>query len=162
VVMKTQAGVYWDRARKRKINMKAALKWALQEENVTTAIPSFANFEEMREDFSVARDLVMTEKERKDLDLGDDLGFSGHYCQQCGHCLPQCPAGIDIPILMRSSMYAFAYGQPSKARHTMRNWRPDDISCTNCGTCPVECALGLDVRSRALDLADLLRNGSVS
>ncbi len=42
VAMKTQAGVYWDKdTKKEMINPKAALKWALQNENIHTAIPSF-------------------------------------------------------------------------------------------------------------------------
>ncbi len=51
VAMKTQAGVYWDRSRRRKINMTAALKWVLQDENVHTTIPAFSNYEEMRRTF---------------------------------------------------------------------------------------------------------------
>ena len=36
---KTQAGVYWDRFRLRKINMRAALKWVVQNPDVHTTIP---------------------------------------------------------------------------------------------------------------------------
>jgi len=156
VAMKTQAGVYWDRARKKKINMRAALKWALQDENVHTAIPAFSNLDELAEDLEVAANLKMTAEERRDLDLGDDLGYSGHYCDQCGHCLEQCPAGVDIPILMRSYMYAFGHRQPGKARDTLRGIEPADIACADCGTCRVECRHGFDVKSRALDMARLL------
>jgi aryl-alcohol dehydrogenase-like predicted oxidoreductase len=72
VGMKTMAGVYWDRARTRKINMKAALKWVLQNENVHTVIPAFASFEEMQEDLSVMNDLALTTAERRDLRLEGD------------------------------------------------------------------------------------------
>ena len=40
VAMKTQAGVYWDKEKQSPINMKAALKWALRDPNVHTAIPA--------------------------------------------------------------------------------------------------------------------------
>jgi predicted aldo/keto reductase-like oxidoreductase len=156
VAMKTQAGVYWDGSRKRKINMKAALKWVLQDENVHTSIPAFRNFEEMEEDISVMENPALTEQEKGDLGMGDEMGFSGHYCQQCGQCLPQCPAGIDIPLLMRSHMYALAHGEPGKARRTLSGWSASDVSCTDCTDCSVSCTLGLDVRSRALDIARLL------
>lgn len=156
VAMKTQAGVYWDRARKRKINMKAALKWALADEHVHTAIPAFSNFEEMEEDLAVAANPTMTSEERADLDLGDDLGYSGHYCQQCGQCRAQCPADLDIPLLMRGYMYAYAHRQPAKAKHTLRAWKASNIACGQCEQCSVDCAVGLDVRSRALDMARLL------
>jgi predicted aldo/keto reductase-like oxidoreductase len=156
MAMKTQAGVYWDRERKRKINMKAALKWVLQDEKVHTSIPAFMNFEEMEEDISVMEKPALTEQEKGDLGMGDKMGFSGNYCQQCGRCLSQCPKGVDVPLVMRSHMYALAHRQPGKARWTLSGWSARDVACVDCADCGVECALGLDVRSRALDIARLL------
>jgi hypothetical protein len=156
VAMKTQAGVYWDRARTRKINMKAALKWVLQDDNVHTTIPAFSNFQEMEEDLSVMGDLKLTPEEKRDIELGDEMGFSGFYCQQCGRCLPQCPANMDIPTLMRGYMYAFGHQEPKKARETLRSWTSAEVTCRNCATCEVKCSLGFDVKSRALDVARIL------
>ncbi len=156
VAMKTQAGVYWSRPLGRKINMKAALKWVLQDENVHTTIPAFSNYEEMQEDLAVMTDLALTAKERRDLDLGQALGLSGLYCQQCGQCLPQCPAGMDIPAVMGSYMYAVGYRQLEKARHRLRGWTAADITCSRCERCHVLCALGHDVRPRAMEMARLL------
>ena len=87
VAMKTQAGVYWDRERTEQINMKAALKWALNNPNVCTAIPGFASFEEMEVDLSVMEDLTLTEQEKKDLKLGESGERTGLFCPQCGQCL---------------------------------------------------------------------------
>jgi predicted aldo/keto reductase-like oxidoreductase len=132
VAMKTQAGVFWDRTRLRKINMKAALKWVLQDENVHTTIPAFSNYEEMREDLSVMEDLNLTPKENRDLKLGTGLGLTGLFCQQCRQCQAQCPAGLEIPGLMRAYMYAFGHkfrcpNQGSGAGRCPResmNWTP--------------------------------------
>jgi predicted aldo/keto reductase-like oxidoreductase len=156
MAMKTQAGVYWDRSRKNMINMKAALKWALRDPNVHTAIPAFTNFREMEEDIPVMEDPALTPEEIGDLGLGDEMGWSGNYCQQCGTCLPQCPKGVDIPLLMRSHMYALAHRQPAKARRTLLGWSVGDVPCFDCTDCGVDCVLGLDVRSRAVDVARLL------
>jgi predicted aldo/keto reductase-like oxidoreductase len=153
--MKTQAGVYWDITR-RKINMKAALKWVLQDQNVHTTIPAFSNYDEMREDLSAMEDLTLTPEERQDLGLGQALGLSGLYCQQCGSCLAQCPAGMDIPALMRCSMYASGHRQPKKAVDMLRAWRVTNVACNDCSRCEVRCSLGHDVKSRALDMARLL------
>ena len=155
VAMKTQAGVYWDRTR-RKINMKAALKWVLQDENVHTAIPAFSNYEEMQEDLSIMDNLALTPEERQDLRLGEEMGLSGMYCQQCGRCRAQCPAEMDIPLLMRAAMYAFGHERPERARHMLRAWTPADVPCRRCAGCDVRCKLGLDVRSSALAVALLL------
>ena len=156
VAMKTQAGVYWDRLRARRINMKAALKWVLQEENVHTTIPAFSNFDEMREDLSIMEDLSLTEREKRDLDIGDEMGFSGFYCDQCGECVAQCPSRLDIPTLMRSHMYAFGHRHPGKAKQTLRSWSLSDVACRSCAECGVRCARGFDVKERALEIARVL------
>jgi predicted aldo/keto reductase-like oxidoreductase len=156
VAMKTQAGVYWDRTRLRKINMKAALKWVLQDKNVHTTIPAFSNYEEMQEDLSVMEDLNLTPEESRDLKLETDLGLAGLFCQQCRQCQPQCPSGLEIPGLMRAYMYAFGYNKPHKALETLRGWSSAGLACRDCSTCTVRCASGFNVRSRALELANIL------
>ena len=158
VAMKTQAGVYWDRARLRKINMTASLKWVLQDKNVHTTIPAFSNYEEMREDLSVMEDLNLTQEENRDLKLGTDLGLAGLFCQQCRQCQPQCPAGLEIPGLMRAYMYAFGHEKPDKALEMLKGWNSAGLACRDCAACTVRCTLGFDVRSRAIELADLLKN----
>jgi hypothetical protein len=156
VAMKTQAGVYWDWTRLRKINMKAALKWVLQDDNVHTTIPGFSNFDEMREAMSVMDDLAMSRDEERDLRLGAALGLPGLYCQQCGQCVPQCPAGMPVPALMRAHMYAAGYGDAGKARRALRHVRATAVACGRCDRCVVRCALGLDVKASAIELASLV------
>jgi len=156
LAMKTQAGVYWDSLRRRKINMRAALKWVLQDENVHTTIPAFSNYDELEEDLAVARDPALRPDEERDLRLGEQAELQGLYCQQCARCLPQCPEGVPVPTLMRGYMYAVGHGQPRHARHVLRAWTPADIPCTHCGECRVRCALGFDVQARALAVARVL------
>jgi predicted aldo/keto reductase-like oxidoreductase len=156
VAMKTQAGVYWDRARTKMINMKAALKWVLQDENVHTSIPAISTYDELREDLSIMEDLEFTPEERRDLKLGEELSLAGVFCQQCSWCVPQCPAGMDVPTWMRASMYALGHGSVDKAKKTLRQQEAATLPCAHCSRCAVQCALGLDVRANALELADLL------
>jgi len=156
VAMKTQAGVYWDRLRLRKINMKAALKWVVQNEHVHTTIPAFANYDELQEDLDVLRSPALTPDERSDLKLGETAGLTGVFCQQCGACLPQCPLGANVPTLMRAAMYAAADRRPDRAVRTLRGCTLADIPCSNCSGCRVRCALGLEIRSAVLGLVPLV------
>jgi len=110
----------------------------------------------MQEDLSIMDDLTLTAEEKRDLEIGDELGLSGFYCDQCGKCLAQCPAGMDIPTLMRGYMYAFGHRQPKKAKDALRSWTSADVPCASCGGCDVQCALGFDVKTRALDIARIL------
>jgi len=156
IAMKTQAGVYWDSRRQRKINMQAALRWVLRDEHVHSTVPAFSNYDELEEDLAVARDPALRPEEERDLRLGELAGLPGLYCQQCAACAPQCPMGVQVPELMRAYMYAVGHGRPLHARQVLRACSSDEIPCARCGSCPVRCALGFDVRARARDLARLM------
>lgn len=153
VAMKTQAGVYWDRERQHPINMKAALKWALSNENVHTAIPGFTTFDQMNLDLSVMEDLKLTPEEKEDLTLGNEMGMNGLYCQQCGECESQCGRSLDIPTIMRSYMYAYGYKNFKMAKETLNSVALNNNFCKDCGTCTVKCSLGFDVKNRIVDIA---------
>jgi predicted aldo/keto reductase-like oxidoreductase len=157
VAMKTQAGVYWDRERQQQINMKAALKWALSNPNIHTAIPGFANFEEMEIDLSVMENLELTPEEKKDLKL-DDTKRAGLYCAQCGKCVEQCGEDLDIPTLMRSYMYAYGYRNLRAAKDALRHVDLASIPCDDCDTCRVtDCSMGFDVKNKVQDISRIER-----
>lgn len=153
IAMKTQAGVFWDRERQHQINMKAALKWVLANENVHTTIPGFTTFDQMNLDLSVMEDLKLTPEEESELTLGDDMGMNGLYCSQCGQCEAQCHKSLDIPSIMRSYMYAYGYNNFTAAKEIMQSLSSDGKFCNDCHACPVKCSFGFDVKSRVMDIA---------
>ncbi len=155
VAMKTQAGVYWDKARTEMINQKAALKWVLQDENVHTAIPSFKNTDQLYEDLSVMEDLNLSARELADLRLDKGNSSTALFCSQCTECIPQCPNDLDIPTIMRSYMYAYGYEQPAKARETLEYSGLTGDPCSDCEICSVKCSSGFDVKCKVSDIARL-------
>jgi predicted aldo/keto reductase-like oxidoreductase len=155
IAMKTQAGVYWDRERQRQINMKAALKWVIRDENVHTTIPGMSTFEQVEENMSVMEDLTLSTDEKKDLDLGHNLGLPGLYCPQCGDCMAQCRKGLEIPTLMRSYMYAYGYRSLASAKTALDPLGLNEDPCAGCESCAVECSMGFDVKGKVQDIARL-------
>ncbi len=153
VAMKTQAGVYWDKEKIDPINMKAALKWALNDPNIHTAIPGFTTFDQMELDLSVMEDLTLTAQEIKDLRLETKTG--GLYCQQCEQCLPQCKQGLPIPDLMRSYMYAYGYKNLEAAHELVTSFDLLDNPCGDCSDCAVSCAKEFNVKERITDISRL-------
>jgi aryl-alcohol dehydrogenase-like predicted oxidoreductase len=153
VAMKTQAGVYWDRERTKPINMKAALKWALQNKHIHTSIPGFTAFDQLETDISVMEDLTLTAQERKDLRLDEAPALAGLYCQQCQSCLAQCGKNLEIPDLMRSYMYVYGYKNPALAKETLHPLNLDNLPCHSCSSCKVNCTMGFDVKQKILDIA---------
>jgi predicted aldo/keto reductase-like oxidoreductase len=153
IAMKTQAGAFLDRERKVPVDHRAAIKWALSDTNVHSAIPGFNNIEEMEMYLSVMGDLELTPEEESELQATS--GKSGLYCQQCEKCVPQCPRGTFIPGYMRAYMYAYGYKDPGKAKKTIECVSPENPPCNECGSCSVECQMGFDVKNRILDIARL-------
>jgi len=144
VAMKTQGG-----ARRpggsAPFNHKAALKWVLNHEGVCTAIPGMTTFEQLELNLSVMEDLALTDQEKKDLQLSSLMG--GSFCQNCRDCVLQCPSRVEVPTLMRASMYAEEYGNLSEAESTL-NMLPDDYglaACRSCSNCRVNCTHGMNI-----------------
>jgi predicted aldo/keto reductase-like oxidoreductase len=155
IAMKTMAGAYWDKEKKQPINSEAALKWALQNENVHSAVPGVTTFDQVKKDIALMADLSLNDKDKSDLQLSMHDSPEGPFCQQCGVCLPQCSAGLDIPTLMRSHMYAYGYRNLAHAHDTLSYAATDTDPCSGCGTCSVSCAMGFDIRTKVTKIARL-------
>ena len=153
VAMKTQAGAYWDEKRQQPINMRAALKWVLNDPNVTTAIPGFTTFDQLKEDLTVMTDLKLTPQELKDLKLGEQV--AGLYCQQCGQCVSGCPKSLPIPDLMRGYMYAYGYRNLQAAHELVGSLDVAENPCGSCASCSAVCAKGFDIADRVKDISRL-------
>jgi len=160
IAMKTQAGgrppnpkpgakpVSWSQT--------AALKWVLNHTEFTAAIPGYANFDHMKEDFSVAFGLDYTDVEKKFLSERN-LQASVQFCRQCEACRQTCPNGVDIPALMRTHMYAARYGNLVHARETLDEIAANDglKNCAGCSGCNANCANYVGIADNIRDLKSM-------
>ncbi len=155
VAMKTMAGGFHDKERTKPINCKAALKFVLQDENVTTAIPGNTTFDHLAMNVSVNTELEMSDEERAALTLGGPQG--GLYCQGCEQCVPNCPKALPIPDLMRAYMYTYGYKQPEMAHSILSNLNVRENPCSDCSHCTATCAKGFDLSARIADVSRLAK-----
>jgi predicted aldo/keto reductase-like oxidoreductase len=155
IAMKTMAGAYWDKEKTLPINTKAALKWALQNENIHTSVPGITTFDQLTEDLAVMSDLKLTDDEKADLKLAQRNTENGIYCQQCGECVEQCPELLDIPTIMRSYMYAYGYRNIRNAKFTLSAANLQSLPCIDCDTCQINCTMGFNIKRKILDIARL-------
>lgn len=150
VAMKTQAGGFLDPERTKPVNHRAAIKWVLSDPRVATAIPGITTFDQLEMFLSIMGDTALTPQEKGDLDAARTQ--AGLYCLSCGVCVPQCPAGVQVPAYMRAYMYAYGYRDPGKAKGTLPPDWEGAPACVGCGSCRVTCAMGFDIRARLLDV----------
>jgi uncharacterized protein len=154
VAMKTTAGAAESKSGS-PVNTDAALKWVLQNNNVSSIVSGMSSFEELQKNLSMIRNLKMSDKELKDLNLAASDSESGLYCQQCKQCIPQCPHNLDIPTIMRSYMYAYGYKNTSQAWHTLADVDLSGDACSVCTSCNVKCISGFNIKDKIADIGRL-------
>ena len=162
VAMKTQAGgtVRPDTKLPKLLpvfSQTALLKWTLNHEFVTTAIPGFSTYEHLEQDFTVARNLAYTEDEKAF--LGDkSFSASAEFCQQCGECREDCANRVNIPALMRAHMYAAQYRNTSLAGQTLAalgSTEGLDV-CRKCDSCTAKCRNTVQIARKITQLKTMI------
>jgi predicted aldo/keto reductase-like oxidoreductase len=153
IAMKTMAGAFHDKERTKPVNCRAALKWVLQDENVTTAIPGITTFDQLADNAGVNNDLALTEDEKSSLVPGKSEG--GLYCPGCPGCTDRCTKGLPVPDIMRAYMYTYGYGDARLAQDLLAGLRIDGDPCGECAECTVGCPRGFDLPVRVRDISRL-------
>lgn len=134
-------------------NTAAALKWVLQDSNVTTIVPGFTTFEHIKIDLAVMENPTLTDDEKRDLQK--EVSVSGLYCQGCRQCLGQCLEHLPIPDLMRAYMYTYGYRNLTHAQDLVLSLNLPDRVCEDCTLCPVKCSIGFNVSGKIRDVVRL-------
>jgi len=126
----------------------AVLKWALRNESFACAVPGFTTFQQLEEDVSVARDLTLSDEEKRFL-ADRNVRLAMAHCVQCGGCLDTCPAGVDTPTLMRAHMY-LRYPNVFQARDTLERLPAGRglEACASCAACSARCRGRIDIGRR--------------
>jgi uncharacterized protein len=135
----------------------ALLKWTLSHEYITTTVPGFTTFEQLEEDIKVAYNINYTREEEEFLKNNNVKLAIQSVCRQCGSCIGSCPQKVDIPTLMRTRMYAFAYGNPLMAKQTLAQVSPGKglDNCSGCESCTSKCRFRVPIASHINDLKDI-------
>jgi predicted aldo/keto reductase-like oxidoreductase len=155
VAMKTTAGAFNNKNQANPLNSDAALKWVLQNENITSIVSGMSSLEELKKNLEMIKNLKMTDQELKDLNLAWQDSDPGLYCHQCRKCVTQCPYNLEIPTAMRSYMYAYGYRNLEHAQHTLIEADLPDNSCSNCDKCKIKCTAGFNIKERIEDISRL-------
>jgi len=133
----------------------AAIKWALKNQSLDTAIVCMTDQEQLDENL---RAMAEPYTDRDEKLLNQQLAYIGPmYCRMCGSCGGVCDQGVPVPDMLRILTYADGYGQFALARERFLELpaRVRDIRCRDCGSCSVHCPNGVQVRDRVLRAQEL-------
>jgi hypothetical protein len=156
IAMKTQAGGYQTDALLPDSPHQAALKWVLQDPNITAAIPLMKDLAQLKEDLSVMGMPFKYADERILRRYG--AAIRPYYCGFCGKCEGSCPKGVEISTINRSLMYAEGYKNRELALSTYREI-PSSVSasaCLDCSACVARCVNGLRIPAKMERARNLL------
>ena len=128
--------------------MVAALKFSLADPNVTCAIPSMTDNDQLDQNLAAMASSLTPSDEKilaaRLLDIGPI------YCRMCGDCNGTCAKGLPVPEVLRSLMYAEGYGEFALGREQFRTLPAQfaTVRCTDCSECTVACTKGVRVAER--------------
>jgi predicted aldo/keto reductase-like oxidoreductase len=154
VAMKTMAGGgFFDKEKTKPMNTTAALKWALSNPDIHTAIPGMTEFDQLDLNVKILYDISLTDKEKNDLVV--PTAETGLYCNGCSKCIPACPLNLPVPELMRAYMYAYGYSNPAMAHSLLGELDITDNPCKECSICKVECTKNFHIKDKITDISRL-------
>ncbi|TAL62412.1 MAG: oxidoreductase [Bacteroidetes bacterium] len=155
VAMKTMAGGgFLDKEKTKPINSNAALKWALSNPDINTAIPGMTDFDQLDLNVKLLSDITITGSEKKDLMLAKaEIGL---YCTGCTKCLQMCSKKLPVSDLMRAYMYAYGYSNTAMAYSLLTEIGTSDNPCKDCNSCNVTCTKNFNIKEKITDISRLV------
>jgi uncharacterized protein len=155
VAMKTLAGGgFFDKEKTKPINTSAALKWALSNPDIHTAIPGMTDFDQLDLNLKILSNITLTDGEKNDLVV--PASETGLYCTGCSKCLAECPMNLPVPDLMRAYMYAYGYSSPALAHSLLSELGTSDNPCRDCNICSVDCTKKFRIKEKITDISRLV------
>lgn len=135
IVMKPFAGGHIE-------NKKVAMKFLLNDENISVAIPGMEDKMQVIENTSVKKgeylkdEIAYIEELKKECD--------NDFCRRCGYCKP-CTVGIDIPSCFTFESYHEKYGLEGWAIDRYNSMQHHASECIECHKCEERCPYKLNI-----------------
>ena len=146
IVMKPLAGGAIDDA-------KLAIKYILNNDNVSVVIPGMESIKQIQENNSVKKG-VYTQEELNKIDLIKNE-LNNDFCRRCGYCMP-CPKGINIPFSFLVEGYFSRYNLKEWAVSRYQSMKVKPSACIECGICETKCPYNVPIRRKLKEVVKVL------
>lgn len=124
---------------------KIAMKYILNNKNVSVIIPGMDKLEQLEENTNVYKNGYTLSEEDKDKIASIKSKLNKRFCRRCGYCMP-CPEDINIPgqFLMEGYYSRYDLKNWAKTRYFAMDKTASD--CKSCGVCEKRCPYDLPIR----------------
>ena len=131
---------------------RLALRYIMQNDAVTVAIPGMYCSEEVRCNADAISDTSpLTAEEKAAVEkIRQELGTN--FCRRCNYCAP-CTVGINIPGMFLSQAYLKRYGLKDYGRTRYIEQGGNADACIGCGECESRCPYHLPIREMLKQVA---------
>ncbi|MCW5965611.1 MAG: aldo/keto reductase [Bryobacterales bacterium] len=128
--------------------MASALKWAVRNPSVHTAIPGIMDLDQLDENFKA---VATGWKDADKVVLAAQLkSIRPLYCSMCNKCGGVCEKGLPVSDIIRYVSYAEGYGEFQLGMENYRSLPAElrEVNCEDCAGCSVACPNGVMVAQR--------------
>ena len=136
-----------------------AFRWLMEIPEVTTILSGMSNIEQMKDNIGTFTGGKPLSREEWDLMLEIAEGMkNGVPCTACRYCCEGCPAGLDIPMLLKGyndMKFAGGFTVSMQMDSTPKEQWPD--SCLGCGACAAVCPQQIEIPDVLSEYAEMLR-----
>jgi predicted aldo/keto reductase-like oxidoreductase len=135
--------------------MLSALKWVVNQPNITTTVPSMTDMDQLDENLK-AMAAPLTSGDAKILAAHLEM-IRPLYCRLCGQCDGACQKGLPVADVLRCLTYAEGYGQFALGRERFLELSKEQVAvrCGDCSECTVQCPHGVKVQNRVARAQEL-------
>ena len=122
-----------------------AIRFIVNNPNVTVVIPGMATVEEAKQNLAAAGDVSpLTAQEQATVEkIRKELG--SNFCRRCNYCAP-CAVGIGIPAVFMLEGYYSRYDLKDWAKARYAAFAHKASECIGCGVCETRCPYNLPIR----------------
>lgn len=133
-------------------NGESAIRFVLENPNISVVIPGMDSVEQVVENARPAIDRRdFTLDERKELEE-EAKSLGTQFCRRCGYCAP-CTVGIDIPNNFMFHSYFTRYNLKDWALSRFETMNIKAKDCIQCGKCESRCPYDLPIMDMLKEVA---------
>lgn len=136
-------------------NAKVAIKYILNNENISVVIPGMESVDQVKENNKI-KEGQYTDLEIKNIKEVKQL-LDNDFCRRCGYCLP-CTKGINIPFVFLCEGYVTRYnlGEWGLSRYQTLPAKASD--CISCKVCESRCPYKLKISEKMKKVVKIMEN----
>lgn len=125
-------------------NGEAAVRFVLENPNISVVIPGMDSIEQVRENARAGKDRRPLNSDERKLLMDEAAALGNEFCRRCRYCSP-CSVGIDIPGNFIVDSYFTRYDLEDWARSRYNAMEVSAKDCIECGDCEPRCPYDLPI-----------------